>query len=59
MTTTLFDRTTTADLAVPAHATSPTGCQAYAGSLLVPCPNLATHDVVRRGATRRVCPAHV
>lgn len=59
MITTLFDRTATDDLAVPAHATSPIGCQAYAGSLLVPCPNVATHDVARRGAARRVCPAHV
>lgn len=53
MTTTLLDRTAT-DAARPATTT----CQAWAGSLLAPCPNRATVTVVRRGAEREVCPAH-
>jgi hypothetical protein len=40
-------------------ATSTSTCQAFAGSLLVPCPNAATETTVLRGQQREVCPAHV
>ena len=40
-------------------ATSTSTCQAFAGSLLVPCPNAATESTVLRGQQREVCPAHV
>jgi hypothetical protein len=33
-------------------------CQAFAGSLVAPCPNAATDTTVVRGEGRRVCPAH-
>lgn len=50
MTTALLPRETT---------TSTSTCQAFAGSLLVPCPNVATETTVLRGQQREVCPAHV
>lgn len=40
-------------------ATSTSTCQAFAGSLLLPCPNLATESAVLHGQQREVCPAHV
>lgn len=33
-------------------------CQAYAGSLVAPCPNSARTTVTVRGQQRAVCPAH-
>jgi hypothetical protein len=33
-------------------------CQAFAGSLVAPCPNTATDTTVVRGQRRSVCPAH-
>lgn len=50
MTTALLLRTT---------GTSTTTCQAFAGSLLVPCPNVASESTLLRGQQREVCPAHV
>jgi hypothetical protein len=47
MSTTLMQRTT-----------STSTCQAFAGSLLLPCPNTATETTVVRGQRRAVCPAH-
>lgn len=41
------------------RTTSTSTCQAFAGSLLVPCPNVATESTVLRGQQREVCPAHV
>jgi hypothetical protein len=55
MTSTLLDRTTLTDIDGRPVVTT---CQAWAGSLLAPCPNRATTSVVRRGAERVVCPAH-
>ena len=49
MSTTLMQRTT---------STSTTTCEAFAGSLLLPCPNAATETTVVRGLQRAVCPAH-
>lgn len=51
MTTALLLRTTA--------TSTTTTCQAYAGSLLAPCPNVATEGTVLRGQQREVCPAHV
>lgn len=53
MSTALLHRQT-----APSTQTSQT-CQAFAGSLLVPCPNVASESAVLRGQQREVCPAHV
>ena len=55
MTTSLLQRetTTTAETAVRSQT-----CQAFAGSLVAPCPNVASETTVVRGEERGVCPAH-
>lgn len=54
MTTSLLHRDTTATTT----ATRTRTCQAFAGSLVAPCPNVATEASVVRGEQRGVCPAH-
>lgn len=51
MTTSLLHRETAAE-------TRTQTCQAFAGSLVAPCPNVATETTVIRGTDRGVCRAH-
>lgn len=53
MTTSLLHRETT-----ERAETRTQTCQAFAGSLVAPCPNVATATTVVRGQERGVCPAH-
>jgi hypothetical protein len=46
------------DTAYADTATGTRTCQAFAGSLVAPCPNTASDTTVVRGQERRVCPAH-